>query len=150
MGWYYLTIIDWMMEIHCLTNLSKILVMQGLQVKPSISMIRVIRTETRLVSKGNQLKRDSYHPWICSLSILLSCSLFLTKAIAFWSTLIGQYRSNITYLRLHRVLPASRKASPSLLFCNTISRREDRESCLTMMHFSISYISASIPIHRNF
>jgi hypothetical protein len=50
-------------EIHSLTNIFKALIMQGPQVKANISRIRgPVRAETRVVSQGEQLKRDIYPP----------------------------------------------------------------------------------------
>jgi hypothetical protein len=54
--------------------------------------------------------------------------------------------TNTPHLRLHRVFSAAQ--SRPLLFCKTVSAREDRESCRDMMDFSISYVSASIAIDK--
>lgn len=83
MGCYYcLSIISWTVEIHSLTNLTKALVICVPQVKANNKrMINPVKAETRVVNKGDQLKRSSHQPSDYSLSIFLSCNLFLSKAI---------------------------------------------------------------------
>ena len=117
MSWYcYLRIINWMVEICSLINLTKALIIQGPQAKANISRIREpVRGEARSWSakKANWKGTHSNSKTVFCLFFRLVVSLLLRLRIL-WQPLSGQHGSNTPHIRLHRDLPAWGTASLGL------------------------------------
>lgn len=124
-------------------HLTRALIMQSLQGKASISKMREpVTADTRVVSQG-----DSYQPWVCSLSIFLSCNLLLTNAIDSLTTPEWLTYKQYSPKAMCSLLAGKTKCR-SLLFSRLTTAREERVSYRAIIDFPVSFNSASRAICR--